>query len=202
MSLPLTPSDELSLRVWLYKRLAEGKNPLEVLQEALETPVDELIPWQENTPSSSDSGIELHSVQDVLRAVCGPISENDREQFQKLADQLAQHLMPPKDLVFLTHYFVTRWLPKLGHGQGWLVVLMRDRCYINQRTGEIRDETLVDQGYAEIASWLGLKRLKPFGSGCVTMKLPGLFERLVTRSVTGRIVMSLQSLFRRTYDRR
>jgi hypothetical protein len=160
ISLPLTPFDEISLRVWLYKRLAEGKNPLEVLKDALEIPVDELIPWQANTPSSHDPGTELHSVQDVLRAVCGPIAENEREQFQKLADQLAQHLMPPRDLVFLTHYFVTRWLPKLGHGQGWFVVLMRDRCYINPRTGEIRDETLVDQGYVRIASWLGLKRVK------------------------------------------
>lgn len=160
MTLPLTPSDELSLRAWLYKRLAEGKSPLAVIQVALETPVDELIPWQENTPSSRDAGNELHSVHDVLSAVCGPISENDRAQFQDLADQLAQHLMPPKDLVFLTHYFVTRWLPKLGHGQGWFVVLLRDRCYINPRTGEIRDVARVEQGYAEIAGWLGLKRVK------------------------------------------
>jgi len=160
MTLPLTPADELSLRAWLYKHLAEGKNPTTVLQAALETPVDELIPWQKNTPSSKDANIELHSVQDVLRAVCGPIPENDRSQFQELADQLAQHLMPPRDLVFLTHYFVTQWLPKLGHGQGWFVVLMRDRCYLNPRTGEIRDEALVDQGYAEISKWLGLKRVK------------------------------------------
>ena len=160
MTLPLTPSDELSLRAWLYKCLAEGKSPLAVIQVALATPVDELIPWQENTPSLRETGIELHSVQDVLRAVCGPISENDRTQFQELADQLAQHLMPPKDLVFLTHYFVNRWLPTLGHGQGWFVVLLRDRCYINQRTGEIRDEAQVDRGYAEIARWLGLKRVK------------------------------------------
>ena len=160
MTLPLTPSDELSLRAWLYKRLAEGKSPLAVIRMALETPVDELIPWQENTPSSRDVSVELHSVHDVLNAVCGPISENDRKQFQELADQLAHHLMPPKDLIFLTHYFVTRWLPKLGHGQGWFVVMLRDRCYINPRTGEIRDEARVEQGYAEIAGWLGLKRVK------------------------------------------
>ncbi len=160
MTLPLTPSDELSLRSWLYKRLAGGKSPLAVIQAALETPVDELIPWQENTPSSRDVSVELHSVHDVLSAVCGPISDNDRKPFQELADQLAQHLMPPKDLVFLTHYFVTRWLPKLGHGQGWFVVMLRDRCYINPRTGEIRDEARVEQGYAEIAGWLGLKRVK------------------------------------------
>jgi hypothetical protein len=96
----------------------------------------------------------------VLSAVCGPISENDRTQFQELADQLAQHLMPPKDLIFFTHYFVNRWLPKLGHAQGWFVVLLRDRCYLNHRTGEIRDEVHTDRGYAEIAGWLGLKRVK------------------------------------------
>ncbi|GAB4416620.1 MAG: hypothetical protein Kow002_02510 [Anaerolineales bacterium] len=160
MTLPLTPSDELSLRSWLYKLLAQGKSPLTVIQTALVTPVNELIPWQENTSPTRDVDIELHSVQDVLGAVCGPITENDRGQFQELADQLALHLMPPKDLIFITHYFVTRWLPKLGHGQGWFVELLRDRCYINHRTGEIRDEVHTDRGYAEIAGWLGLKRVK------------------------------------------
>ncbi len=160
MTLPLTPTDELSLRAWLYKRLSEGKNPLTVIQSALDTPVMELIPWLENTAHLRDSDIELHSVQDVLHSVCGPILEHDRAQFQELADRLAQHLMPPKDLVVLTHYFVTRWLPILGYGQGWFVVLLRDRCYLNQRTGEIRDEVQVDQGYAEISHWLGLKRVK------------------------------------------
>jgi hypothetical protein len=160
MTLPLTPSDELSLRSWLYKLLAQGKNPLTVIQTALVTPVNELIPWQENTSPTRDVDIVLHSVQDVLGAVCGPITENDRGQFQELADQLALHLMPPKDLIFISHYFVTRWLPKLGHAQGWFVELLRDRCYINQRTGEIRDEVHTDRGYAEIAGWLGLKRVK------------------------------------------
>jgi len=77
MSLPLTPIDELFLRVWLYKRLAEGINPLVVLKEALEIPADELIPWQKDSPSASDAGAEPHSVQEVLQAVCGPIAENN-----------------------------------------------------------------------------------------------------------------------------
>ena len=54
MTLPLTPSDERSLRAWLYNHLAQGKNPVAVIQAALETPVDELIPWPENGPSSRD----------------------------------------------------------------------------------------------------------------------------------------------------
>ncbi len=160
MTLPLTPSDERSLRAWLYRKLSQGKTPITVLQAALETPPEELIPWQENTSSKKETGMELHSVEDVLHAVCGSITEGDRKLFQELADQLAQHLMPPRDLIILTHYFVTRWLPKLGPGPGWLVVLLRDRGYINPRTGEIRDEVTLPEGYAEAACWLGLRRVK------------------------------------------
>ncbi len=160
MSLPLTPFDERSLRAWLYRQLAQGKTPVAVIQSALETPVDELIPWPENVNADDEIMDEPHSVQDVLQAVCGSIPESQRAQFQELADKLAQHLMPSKDLIFLTHYFVSHWLPRLGPGPGWFVTLMRDRGYINQRTGELRDEILVSEGYAEVARWLGLKRVK------------------------------------------
>jgi hypothetical protein len=160
MTMPLTPFDELSLRAWLYPKLADGKNPLAILRLALETPLDELLPWPERMPSITEIDNEPHSVRDVLQAVCNPIAESEQAQFNELADKLAQHLMPPKDLVFITHYFVSQWLPRLGSGPGWLVILMRDHCYLNQRTGEIRDEVRLDQGYAEAARWLGLKRVK------------------------------------------
>jgi hypothetical protein len=160
MNPPLTPFDEQSLRSWLYRQLAQGKTPVAVIQSALETPVDELIPWPDKVTPDEDITDEPHSVQDVLQAVCGAIPESQRTQYQELADKLAHHLMPPKDLVFLTHYFVSHWLPRLGPGPGWFVTLMRDRGYINQRTGEVRDEILLPEGYAEAARWLGLKRVK------------------------------------------
>lgn len=160
MNPPLTPFDEQSLRSWLYRQLAQGKTPVAVIQSALETPVDELIPWPDKVTPDEDITDEPHSVQDVLQAVCGAIPESQRTQYQELADKLAHHLMPPKDLVFLTHYFVSHWLPRLGPGPGWFVTLMRDRGYINQRTGEVRDEILLPEGYTEAARWLGLKRVK------------------------------------------
>ena len=51
MTLPLTPYDERSLRAWLYQQLAQGKTPLAVLEKALETSPDELIPWPEQESS-------------------------------------------------------------------------------------------------------------------------------------------------------
>lgn len=160
MTMPLTPFDELSLRSWLYRKLSEGKRPLVILQEAFETPLDELLPWPEKMPSLEEINGDPHSVQDVLKAVCDPIAESEQVQFNELTDKLAEYLMPSRDLIFLTHYFVSHWLPRLGSGPGWFVTLLRDRCYFNRRTGEIRDEVRLEQGYAEGARWLGLKRVK------------------------------------------
>ena len=160
MTLPLTSYDERSLRAWLYQQLAQGKTPLAVLEKALETSPDELIPWPEQEASKEKNHEEPHSIQEVIAAVCGSVPESQSAQFQDLAEQLAQHLIPPNDLVFLTHYFVTHWLPKLGPGAGWLVTLFRDRGYINPRTGEIRDEVILSGGYTEAANRLGTKRVK------------------------------------------
>ena len=158
MTLPLTPYDERSLRAWLYQQLAQGKTPLTILEKALETPVEEIIPWPEKVKVEEITD-EPHSVQEVITAVCGSVPETQSAQFQDLAEQLAQHLIPPNDLVFLTHYFVTHWLPKLGPGAGWLVTLLRDRGYINPRTGESRTAFL-SGGYAEASNCLGIKRVK------------------------------------------
>ncbi|MBE0408825.1 MAG: hypothetical protein IBX69_03740 [Anaerolineales bacterium] len=160
MSIPLTPFDEISLRKWLYRQLGEGKNPIQVLQVALETSVDELIPFSEQLINNEDFSAETRSVQQLLDLICSPLLESDRDTFQELSNKLAHHLMPPKDLVFLTHYFVENWLPKLGPGPGWFVASMRDRCYLNRRTQDIRDEVKMNMGYAEIAMLLGLKRAK------------------------------------------
>ena len=161
MTMPMTPYDEHYLCAWFYHQLADGKTPITVLQTALNTPVDELLPWPEMMPDLEEINSEPHSVRDVVVGVFGSlISENEKAHFNELTEKLAQHLMPSKDLVFLTHYFVHHWLPRLGSGPGWFVTFMRDRCYINQRTGELRDEVWLNQGYAEAARWLGLKRVK------------------------------------------
>ncbi|MDD5367608.1 MAG: hypothetical protein PHQ40_00865 [Anaerolineaceae bacterium] len=160
MTMPLTPFDELALRGWLYRKLAEGNSSLATLRSALETPVEELLPWPEKMPSLEESTGEPHSVRDVVLEVCNPIAEGEKSQLNELTEQLVQYLMPSKDLVFLTHYFVSHWLTRLGPGSGWFVTMLRDRCYLNPRTGEIRDEVRLIGGYAEAARWLGVKRVK------------------------------------------
>ena len=54
MTLPLTPYDERSLRAWLYQQLAQGKTPLAVLEKAMETSPEEIIPWPEKVEGRRD----------------------------------------------------------------------------------------------------------------------------------------------------
>ncbi len=102
-------------------------SPIQSIKAALETPAEELLPWPEKIPAMEEINGEPHSVWDLVMEVCGPVIESDRIRFNELTEKLAQHLMPSKDLVFQTHYFVQRWLPHLGPGPGWFVTLMRDR---------------------------------------------------------------------------
>lgn len=176
MSLPLTSFDEHSLRAWLYRQLAQGKTPLSVLQAALETPVEELIPWPEKMASFEGAPDEPHTVQDVLFAVCGSVPESQKGQFQELADKLAHRLMPPKDLIFLTHYFVTHWLPKLGSGPGWFVTLLRDRGYINTRSTHTR--SIQRAGPVAVTAAAGYEsRQAPPGSWARDCPLSGRLRR-------------------------
>jgi hypothetical protein len=77
---------------------------------------------------------EPHSVQEVLQAVGVSILETDRVVYQELTEKLVHHLMLPKYLGFLTHYFVRHWLPKPGPGD--LVGLSPPCAAIVISTGE------------------------------------------------------------------
>jgi hypothetical protein len=160
MDLPLTPDDQASLRAWLMEQLSIGHSPLEVLRLALETPVEELIPTPDQPLTDITHALSPCSVQELVMEICRPHDETLLPAIQALAGELALHLMPPRDLVFLTHYFVRNWLPRLGSGPGWFLALIRDRGYINRRTGELRDQVSFQGGYGEVARLLGLARVK------------------------------------------
>ena len=81
---------------------------------------------------------------------------------QEASEALHRKIISSFGTILLTHYFLETVIPnaKLTPPQAWLVALLRDRCYINRNTGEVRDEVLVRGGYEELADRLGLKRSK------------------------------------------
>jgi hypothetical protein len=81
---------------------------------------------------------------------------------QEAAETLHRRITSTFGTILLTHYFLETVIPcaRLTPTQAWLIALLRDRGYVNQNTGEVRDEVLVRGGFHELARWLGLTRPK------------------------------------------
>ena len=154
MTLPLTAGDAHSLRAWLTANLERLGGPEKVIEAAAEMPLDDLLPLN----AHAQAGDSPESVTSILRSLFADMLPAER--LEALSTHLHKHIMPDKDRLGVTHFFVEHILPHLGNGPGWTLTLLRDRCYVNRETGEIRNQVLVSGGYAEIASWLGLARPK------------------------------------------
>ncbi len=73
-----------------------------------------------------------------------------------LADQLSDRLLAPGDFILLRWYFLQNWLPLLGHDAAMLITLLRNQCFFNDETGEIRDSVWIHNGLSTLAARLGI----------------------------------------------
>ncbi len=151
MTLPLTGPDASALRDWLLGNKEQCQGAAGVLAAACQVPVAELLA-QEGQPGAPIT------VQALVRELFS--CDLPGKELNALAERLQQHIQPSHDLLFLKHFFVERILPQLGAGPGWLLSILRDRCWQDRHSGESRSQVTVQGGYAEMAGWLGLSRAK------------------------------------------
>jgi hypothetical protein len=151
---PLTPGDAEDLKTFL---LAHGiqDSPQSALQLAISANPKDILQYPVRQPTEDFSKmIPRHlTVQDVIRELVG--HRLDRE-LGNLADQLADRLVTQGDFILVTWYFLKHWLPVLGADAAMFVLVLRDLCYFNDETGEIRNEIWIDGGYEAIANRLGI----------------------------------------------
>lgn len=151
---PLTPGDAKDLKTFL---LAHGiqDSPLSALQLAISTNPKEIFQYPVRQPSEDFSKmIPRHqTVQDVIRELVGHRLDGE---LGNLADQLADRLVTQGDFILVTWYFLKHWLPMLGADAAMFILILRNLCYFNDETGEIRDEVWMDGGYEGIANRLGI----------------------------------------------
>jgi hypothetical protein len=149
MTLPLTPADARSLCHWLREHIKQYGGPAGVLSAAAEAPLDSLLPLGADGDGSEPSTVR-HIIHDLF---AGDLPD---EKLDALASAIQTHIMPPNDLIVISHFFIEHILPHMGAGPAWMLTLLRDRCYVNFKTGEKRTQVTVQGGYAEIADWLGM----------------------------------------------
>jgi len=160
MTLRLSQVDSAAIYEWLNERVQTGLSPLEALKLALliKDLVGELLPPIGFLASDNTPPAYFQTVMDIAEALHGSMTP----ELHEAAEALHRKIITGFGTILLTHYFLEKVIPRSGltPAQAWLVALLRDRCYINSQTGEIRDEVLIRGGYSELASWLGLSRPK------------------------------------------
>ncbi len=180
-TMPLTPGDETLLYDWLVEAGARS-DPIQALHAALETPVKSI--WPDPPPAPVQEHLEMepkpHNVQAVVLDACGNIKASAFDEVSELADQLAVYLMPPQDLIVISHYFLKNWVQVLGNGPAWLITLLRDECYIGKE--EVRNTVWVQGGNGELSSMLGFKKR---GSITVSEWLPPMPDSQFARPSHG-----------------
>jgi hypothetical protein len=151
---PLTPGDAEDLKTFL---LAHGiqDSPQSALQLAISANPKDIFQYPVRLPPDDFSKmIPRHqTVQDVIRELVGHRLEGE---LGNLADQLADRLVTQGDFILVSWYFLKQWLPVLGADAAMFVLVLRNLCYFNDETGEIRDEVWMDGGYEAIANRLGI----------------------------------------------
>ena len=158
-TMPLTPGDAEQLRNFLVHAGAQS-DPIAAIETALNTPVSQILPFPPLQPE--DKHLEMEpmprSIQDIVIDSCGNTKASEFKQVNELADQLAVHLIPPNDVIIISHYFLLNWVKHLGAAPSWFIALLRDQCYIGK--DEVRNTVWVHGGDPEIAQMLGLSRSK------------------------------------------
>jgi hypothetical protein len=150
MTLPLTPIDAASLNNWLLNNIEHYGGVEGVLRAAAEAPLKELIPLNADTLG------EPVTVRALIQNLFG--DQLDAKLLDVLAAAIQNHIMPSNDQIKISVFFMEHILAHLGAGPAWVVTLMRDRCFDGE--SETRNRVVVKGGYAEIASWLGISRVK------------------------------------------
>ena len=161
LTLPLSCIDAFHVKDWLEVRLREGVSLLDALRMAngIQELVGELLPPLGVT--APDPSASLRTVMEIVGLLAGEKGELPPD-LREASENLHRKIVSAFGTILLTHYFLETVIPnaKLTAPQAWLVALLRDRCYYNRDTGEVREEVLVHGGYTELAEWLGLNRPK------------------------------------------
>ncbi|HNB54464.1 MAG TPA: hypothetical protein PK530_21135, partial [Anaerolineales bacterium] len=165
MVMPLTPGDTVRLQDWLLIHGGQT-DPITAVKQALDTQPKNILPYPAPaiSPELRASKANPKTVGQIVLETCGLRTGDPRlPELKELARKLEARLMPLKDVLVVSHYFLLSWLPELGAGPAWMLTLLRDQCYHNHHTGELRDELHLTEGYQELAQALGLDRPKTIG---------------------------------------
>lgn len=166
----LTPGDAEDLKTFLLQNGIQT-DPAQALRIAIEAQPNKILEYPVRKAKESTGKLipSCVTVQEIVRDLIGRRMD---QGLAELADLLADRLLAIGEFILIRWYFLTHWLPLLGHNPAMLVILLRNLCYFNDQTGEIRDEVWIENGYTELANRIGLENSRQ-----LVQWFPAMFER-------------------------
>ncbi|MFT7586428.1 MAG: hypothetical protein ACI9EW_002865, partial [Cellvibrionaceae bacterium] len=155
---PLTPADarqvETALRAAGINRSTQPEEIVNILKECRELEKSSHFYAAESELTSAVyGGWQAIYVTDIVEA----ITSKKLSQHVAVAEQAeAFHSWLTAGDVIGRRYFRNSWLPVVGAGPAWLLTWLRSYCFLDETTGEIRDELSLSK--IELAARLGIHK--------------------------------------------
>lgn len=155
-NLPFTPGDAIDLTHFLLSHDFQN-SPEDALRSAISIDPKLILQYPFRKPPADFIQVFPHriTVQETIKSLAG---RRWNTEISDLADQLADRLTGQGEFILVSWYFLRNWLPRLGPNVAMLILILRNLCYFNDVTGEIRDEVWINDGYEGIADRLGISK--------------------------------------------
>jgi len=152
---PLTPGDAEDLKSFLLDH-GIRESPVSALQAAVTADPKQILNYPVRLPPDNFGNMQPRylTVQEIVRDLVG---RRLTPELATLSDQLADRILAQGEFILVSWYFLKNWLPALGPDAAMLILVLRNLCYFNDETGELRDEVWIEGGYEAIAQRLGIK---------------------------------------------
>lgn len=146
----ITPTTRPEKRAELVLSAIRGLAQMEVVELLAQMPEGN----SEILPARECPGPTVTHIARYLTGIEGELPED----LKLAAEDLHERIISAFGTAHITHYFLEKVAPslRLTHAMTWLIAQMRDRCYADQETGEIRDWVQVKGGSLTLARWAGI----------------------------------------------
>ena len=156
MDEPLTPQDvEFLISIVEQKRSENPASaPKDILLWLLSQPRETLLASHATTAIKKTELFSKGTIHllDVMQKLFPEIQLGREEEL--LANRLETFMISPNDVLGDSKYFRESWMPLLGAGAGWLLFILRNKGYLNERKGIERNQIDIEniETYSRIIS--------------------------------------------------
>ena len=147
---------DVDLEVVIMNKFADNEDSDSKLppQQVEQQKKIQLPPPEKKSKKASQVGSDMDEDQDL------PANSKRKVVLQRAYGDERASIIQPDKTVYVTKYFLEKWLPLLGHSALIVIMMTRKVCYWNPYTGEKRDILETEMGELAKQACISVRTLK------------------------------------------